>query len=223
MIPLFSNSEFVESEYNNLLPLQCKQCRCVFYRTKRKICRYVNPDKPNTGDFCCSKCQFEGQKTAILICCKNCNVEFLRVPAAINKKSNNFCSQSCAATFNNKNKKFGTRCSKLEQWIKEQLSVLYPSLEIKYNDKHIINSELDIYIPELKIAFEINGIFHYKPIHGLEKFSKIRENDLFKLEVCQKLYIDLYLIDTSKHNYVTPNTSQIYLEKIINVINFYIN
>jgi len=50
--------------------------------------------------------------------------------------------------------------------------MLYPDLVIHFNKKDAINSELDIYIPSLKLAFELNGIFHYEPIFGKENFLK---------------------------------------------------
>ena len=80
---------------------------------------------------------------------------------------------SCAATYNNKNKTHGTRRSKLECFIEKKLSELYPDLTIHYNQKDTINSELDIYIPSFKLAFELNGIFHYEPIYGEEKLNQI--------------------------------------------------
>ena len=86
---------------------------------------------------------------------------------------NNFCSRSCSATFNNKNKTYGTRRSKLEVFLEKELIKLYPDLLFHFNRKDTINSELDIYIPSLKLAFELNGIFHYEPIYGDNKLSPL--------------------------------------------------
>ena len=38
----------------------------------------------------------------MLVTCKNCSKEFDKIPIQIKKHPNNFCSQSCAAKFNNK-------------------------------------------------------------------------------------------------------------------------
>ncbi len=45
--------------------------------------------------------------------------------------------------------------SKLEKWLALQLVTLYPNLDFHFNDKMTIKSELDIYLPSLKLAFEI--------------------------------------------------------------------
>jgi len=89
------------------------------------------------------------------------------------KTNNHFCSRSCAATYNNTHKNTGTKISKLEIWLQTKLTEQYPNLEIHYNRKDTINSELDIYIPSLKLAFELNGIFHYEPIYAEDKLNQI--------------------------------------------------
>ena len=92
--------------------------------------------------------------------CVQCSKSMIRKPSDINA-TNNFCSLSCAATHRNLHKTKGIRRSKLEAWLETQLCKSYPNLEIHFNKKDTINSELDIYIPSLKLAFELNGIFHY--------------------------------------------------------------
>ena len=61
-----------------------------------------------------------------------------------------------------------------------------PELLILYSDKSAIESELDIYLPSLKLAIEIQGIFHYKPIFifGDLKLKQIQDNDLNKKLIC---------------------------------------
>jgi hypothetical protein len=113
----------------------------------------------------------------------------------IKKSNNHFCSKSCAAKYNNKNKSFGTRRSKLEHWIEEQLTQIYPSLHIDFNQKTAINSELDIYIPslnELPAPDFVN--LHYEPIYGVDKLQQIRENDISKSKACHEAKIDLCTI-----------------------------
>lgn len=148
--------------------------------------------------------------------CKNCNKIFYRQSSKLSP--NNFCCQSCAATYNNKNKSTGNRRSKLEMYLEEQLNILYPDLEIHYNRKDTIQSELDIYIPSLKLAFELNGIFHFEPIYGESKLEQIQNNDNNKFQKCQQYGISLCIIDTSSQKRFTTLSSQKYLDIIIMVI-----
>lgn len=148
--------------------------------------------------------------------CKQClsiiNVSDNEKVRQIRKKI--FCNKSCATTYNNMHKKSGTRISKLEIWLQEQLSLQYPNLKIHYNRKDAINSELDIYIPSLKLAFELNGIFHYEPIYGHEKLQQIQNNDDRKFQACLEKEISLCIIDTSSLKYFKLKN----IEKYKNII-----
>lgn len=217
MIPKYTNLQFTQANVKDLLPLECKQCTNTFYKTKHFIQGCLNPKQKTTGEYCSRTC--ESKKFKVKVICQNCNKDFIKARAEIIKFPNHFCSHSCSATYNNKNKSYGYRRSKLEIWLEEQLTILYPNLQIKYNSKSAIKSELDIYIPSLNLAFELNGIFHYEPIYGIDKLNKIKLNDISKSRACHKAKIDLCIIDTSSHTYVKPKTSQKYLDIIMNIIN----
>lgn len=169
-------------------------------------------------NFCSRKCFSLFQKTSIKVYCKQCNKQFFKKPNQIKKTNNNFCSRSCSAKYNNTHKKIGTKRSKLEIWIEKQLINLYPNLNIHFNRKDAIGSELDIYIPSLKLAFELNGIFHYEPIHGAEKLSQIQNNDKNKFQKCQENKISLHILDTSSLKIFKEDRAKKYLELIIKTI-----
>lgn len=175
--------------------------------------------KPNKKWYCSGECQSKDKFNKIDVNCKNCNKSFLKLPNEIKKSPNHFCSKSCSATYNNKNKTHGTRRSKLEKWLEEQLTILYPKLEIHYNRKDAINSELDIYIPSLKLAVELNGIFHYEPIYGKDKLKQIANNDNRKFQACLENNIELCIIDSSKLSYFKPANAKKYLDIILKVLN----
>lgn len=177
--------------------------------------------------FCSHSCNakfnnpFKNMRKRIDVTCKYCGKEFDIIPSKFKKtkSGNHFCSSSCAATYNNTHKKYGTRKSKLEKWLETKLIELYPDLEIHFNRKDVINSELDIYIPSLKLAFELNGLFHYKPIFGKDKLLQIQNNDNRKFQSCLKNNIKLYSINTSQQKYFKEKTSFKYLNIITNIIN----
>ena len=88
-----------------------------------------------------------------------------------------------------------------EQWVSEtllyQLIVqLYPNQEIIRNirPKWLEGLELDIYLPQLNLAFEYQGQQHYKPIKawgGDKAFKALKRRDARKKELCRQLGIRL--------------------------------
>ena len=169
--------------------------------------------------FCSLSCNGKSQITKIKVKCNNCSKLFLKLPNQIKKTKNNFCSKSCSAIYNNLHKTKGTRRSNLEIWLEKQLTLLYPDLKINFNKKDTINSELDIYIPSLKLAFELNGIYHYEPIHGVNKMNQIQNNDHRKILACAEKDIELCIIDVSSLIYFKSKNAQKYLDIIASIIN----
>jgi len=104
-------------------------------------------------------------------------------------------------------------------WLEQQLTTLYPSLEFHFNRKDAINAELDIYVPSFKLAFELNGIFHYEPIFGTDKLTQIQNNDHRKYQACIERNIELCLIDVSSFTYFKPDGAKKYLNIISELLN----
>ena len=222
MIPLYTPEEFKLAKGKQLLPLQCKYCKETYYRSKHRMYTYLNPNSDKSGNFCSNKCvnlfRSNGEPTHKPVICMNCNKQFLKRTTDIKSSPNHFCGHSCNASYYNRNKTYGYRRSKLEIWLEEQLPLLYPNINFIFNDRKTIGLELDIYIPDLNIAFELNGIVHYEPIYGVKQHNKVKNNDKSKSLSCHKAKIDLCVIDTSKQKYVKPETSQKYLDIITKII-----
>ena len=194
------------------IPLICVCCGKSYAMSKHQIQAKMLKNMNNFCSLLCKSNFYNGPQQNIS--CTNCNKLFYRNTGQTKRSKNQFCSRSCSATYNNKNKSSGTRRSKLEIWLEEQLTISYPNLEIHFNRKDAIGSELDIYFPSLRLAIELNGIYHYEPIHGLHKLNKIQANDTNKFQKCQENNISLCIIDTSNHKYVTPKSSKKYLDII---------
>jgi hypothetical protein len=201
MKPLFKPEELWLASSYETLPLECQQCHRPFQALVKRIRQNL---KGYGGPllYCNHTCKGASMIRSFTTQCGQCGIDIvIRPTERLNSKSsNNFCSKSCAATYNNTHKTIGIRRSKLEMWLEEQLPMLYPDLELIFNDKETINSELDIYLPELKLAFELNGIFHYEPIYGPEKLASIQNNDGRKFQACLEREIELVIIDTSSLN-----------------------
>lgn len=175
----------------------------------------------------CKLCHIEFKPNKMksqLYCGWNCFQKSLEKPARYCKECNQlltekwklqFCGRSCATTYNNKNRKIGTRRSKLEKFIEEELSKKFSKDEILFNNKKIIGRELDIYFPKLKLAIEINGPFHYRPIYGEEKFNRIKEIDKQKKVLCEQNEIELLSIDTQDQLQFSEKSSIVYIEEIL--------
>jgi very-short-patch-repair endonuclease len=173
-------------------------------RCNKSMMRY--PCEINkTGEYWCSrKCRYPDNEKRIVNCLK-CNKEFEKVNAECVKTKNNFCSRSCSASYNNTHKTYGTRRSKLEIYLEEQIREHYPHLELICNQKTAIESELDFYFPQLRFAVELNGITHYEPIYGEDKFEKIQNNDKRKVIACYEKDIELAIIDSSTCTYLNES------------------
>ena len=211
--------DFEKYKSRDLIPLKCKFCNETFFRTKNRILDNINRlgHEPNA---CSSKCMginltLKGTKK---LKCIQCGNDFNRRNSQIKRYKNQFCSSSCNATYNNTHKTTGYRRSKLEIWTETQLQLLYPKLEIYYNNINTINAELDFYIPSLKLAIEFNGIFHYEPIYGDNKLKRIKTNDTRKFQACIENKIELCIIDVSSFGYFKIDGAKKYLKIITDLI-----
>lgn len=202
-----------------IIPCECYSCKNTFHITRTKALKHFNKTRSQANKYCSKLCENLGRTKAEEVVCKQCDKKFIKTYSEIKKTPNHFCSKSCAATYNNTHKTKGNRKSKLEFYLEKELPLLYPDLEFHFNRKDAINSELDVYIPNMKLAFELNGIFHYEPIYGDLKLEQIQNNDKRKFQACIEREIELCIIDASQLKYFKEKNAKPYLDIIINIIN----
>jgi len=216
MKPLYTQDEFNNARSRDLLTLECIHCNSPFKRTKNFIQGCNIPRK--SGDFCSKRCCALHRGPPVTVACEQCGNSFTKRPSEIKRNKHHFCCLSCGAKWRNAHKTKGTRVSKLERWLAEQLVILFPRLEFHFNRHDAINSELDIFIPSLKLAFELNGIFHYEPIYGTDKLASIQNNDHRKMLACAEQGLELCVLDISSIKYIKPIKMQKFLDIISSLI-----
>jgi len=224
-------SHSCSASFNNQkekIELKCDQCSTIYKITPQK---YKKKSK-NIHSFCSRRCsdafRLEGKRTkqkkvAVkrkkrekYFICPFCQREFLSCD-----KIRKFCSGSCRSRaldlrqFAHSNK--GSSRSKIEIFIENKLKLDFPRLEIIFNDRSLIGGELDIYIPALKVAFELNGVVHYKPIYGKNTFEKVKSRDGQKLIKCRGEGVELFVVNLGVKKLSVGDSERIY-SQIVKII-----
>ena len=220
MKPLYTQEQFDDAKTYDLLTCECCACNNMFETTKHNINSSLKKfSNGNKAKYCSSKCSASIRIKKYTFNCSQCGCIIEKNKSEISKSGNNFCSRSCSVTYNNTHKTTGNRRSKLEIYLEQELTKLYPNHHILFNKKETINSELDIHFVDLKLAFELNGIFHYEPIFGQDKLNQITNNDNRKFQACIENGIELCIIDSSSLKNFKEKNAKKYLDIIINIIN----
>lgn len=197
-----------------LISLTCDYCQNIFNREQRQM------HKKHKKAFCSKNCTRLSTITLVTKKCGSCTniVKRVKSEADFSKSGNIFCSKSCSAIYGNAHKTTGTRVSKLELYLQQELTNNFSNINFIFNNKKEIGYELDIFIPKLNLAFEINGIFHYKPIYNKEKFIKTQIIDKQKLILCKERNINLIVVDTSNAGNFTLKYANLCYQHISNII-----
>lgn len=195
-----------------MITVTCQKCGTT---VQKNISRYNESLKRGWNFFCSIECRYSFQEKGKELSCAWCSKIVSKTPAQKRKTINNvFCTKSCAANYNNRHKKIGTRRSKLEHYLEQQLKINFPNLDFLCNTKTPVGAELDFYFPKLNLAIEINGFLHFKPIYGVEKLNRIKELDREKEEKCRQMNIELFVIDVSQEFHLTPALKEKHWQRI---------
>lgn len=216
----YTQEQYEQAKYSDKLQILCPVCNTVKTISKKSI---HEAHRRNLESCCSPACASRRKRNKIETICKQCGKPIKRLKCHIAKSKYQFCTNSCSASYWNVHKTWGTNRSKLEYWIEEQLNILYPDLKILYNDVGAIESELDIYIPALRLAFELNGIFHYEQIFSTVGFERTQNRDKQKIIRCYEKNIELVVIDTSSQKQFSSHTSSKFLSIIQTIIDLNIN
>lgn len=203
---LIANNVLCSLKSRELVPLECENCANVFYKTKNIVLTSIKGHPDFALRFCSLKCHYDNQlKTNwIYLECAECASKVLKQKSKIKQNKNNFCSKSCSAKYQNKNKTLGKiKKSKSEVYLSNLIRADFQQLNVEENIRSILPSklELDIYIASIGLAIEINGPLHYFPIFGKAKLKKIKINDANKKIEAHSINCNLIIVNISKIKY----------------------
>lgn len=217
--------EFKKYKGKDLIPYNCQTCSVLYHKPQRSSRQFIHSGA--AYNYCSKTCQSKAQVTSVTIPCAECSTPVTKIFNDTKRTKNTFCSNSHATSYNNKHKKHGIRRSKLETYLENFIRSEYPNLDLICNGKDVIESELDFYFPSLRLAIELNGIVHYEPIYGQDKFERIQNNDKQKMIRCYEQGIELVVLDSSKVSYLTDKIKAQYasivkelLEKVVGRVRF---
>lgn len=197
---LTDQETFDKAGSKELVKVRCEFCRMPFTIPKYRAQTALKGNcKNNIGSFCSKKCVSASTNKSTRVKCKECGNRFEKKASDIKRSKSHFCNRSCAAKYNNRNKSFGVKKSKAEKILKELIIKDFPNIIVIENDRKLLGRlEIDLLLPEQKVAIEVNGPLHFKPIYGEPKYKQIKRHDNAKAEKLISLGYELIVVDVSE-------------------------
>ena len=142
-----------------------------------------------------------------MINCPECNVLFKPLKDRKHNKAKHnqrFCSKSCRMRYFNKNFHINKGCKRNisfpEDYLFLKIKEVFPFLNIIQSDRKTLQSglEIDICMPDISLAIEVNGPVHYFPIFGEKKLVDVQLKDSAKFRELSDMNYSFFVINVSE-------------------------
>lgn len=179
-----SNMCYLQGRENNTIS-ECIICHKKIKQTPTKMRVY-----------CSRACTALSKINRVTIKCNQCGIEKQQIPSHV--KSTNFCNSSCKSKYFIKLRK-GFKKSFAEIFLLNLIKTDFNNLTIFDNVRSILPSglEIDIFIPDVNLAIELNGPCHYFNIYGADTLNKVQNRDLIKQTEIQQLGFKFIVLNIS--------------------------
>lgn len=216
---------FPQSRYKKLLPIRCLTCGQTFMASAKQVNNlFTSTGKDKlTLKYCSRACRDKGTQDRVTVTCANCGKKIERQRYELDVKDLFFCDNHCYHEYIKTHPiaPNGNSVSKLERLIRYSLQLLLPNEKVEYNNRTILDGlELDIYYPNIRVAIEINGLWHYVPIKKNQNLQLIQEHDMLKKNRSNEKNIKLYVVECREGIAMIPSEMYKLIPYIKNIAEF---
>lgn len=168
-------------------------------------------------------------QTKLPLMCLNCGETFYKTKREIEQvlnhcgsKTLDFCCKTCSANFLNKTYRHRSKFEIfLEEYLRANLPEYLSNLPIVYNSRDLFPDdphEVDIYLPTIKVAVEVNGTHHYKPIFGEKRFEETIKNDQAVESCCYRYGILLVIMNMKDMDHFNERDASQHAKALLDII-----
>lgn len=209
-----------KSKYSDLVELKCDNCKNIFTRKKRDVLR--SQKRGLQEDFCSITCRSNFQRETVI--CKQCKKTFNVIQ--YRKEKAKFCSQSCAAKYNNLRKLYTEKvivCKQcgIEKIVKRKKRDIFICLSCKRKNKKCSicgERRCSKSICKSLRAGRLKVLIQY---FGFDE-TKLGTRDVFKeVSKIKDIFYDEYITNKESLLTISKKYGNVWFQTILNIFDFF--